>query len=188
MMIFFLQFSQGSEPFDQPAAGKSRFSQWFRPDAGGDGQPGDSAQLSAMQKLRAMGAHNEIETDKMASHPAPSHPAIPSEMSNAQSSFLEMLQRGKLAPQNHATENNNIMNFQQAAMQQQGAMAGGAGGPGGPMSVEELEARLRGPNTSNPIPLKIEQNFEQNTMQQPNRSTTPQQQDMAAFKKLVSTA
>lgn len=138
-----------------------------------------------MQKLRAMGGHNETEADKMTSHHAPTHPTNPSEMSNAQSSFLEMLQRGKLAPQNHAIENNNIMNFQHAAMQQQsGAMPGG---PGGPMSVEELEARLRGPNTSNPAPPKIEQNFEQNTIQQPNRSTTPQQQDMAAFKKLVRT-
>lgn len=73
-------------------------------------------------------------------------------------------------------ENNNAPNFQQPAM---------PGGPG-PMSVEELEARLRGPGPSNPTPPKVEQNFEQIAIQQPNRSTTPPQQDMAAFQKLVN--
>lgn len=96
-----------------------------------------------------------------------------------------MLQRGKLPLLPHAqvpVENNNAPNFQQAVMQQQQAAI--PGGPG-PMSVEELEARLRGPGTSSAVPPKIDQNFEQNAIHQPNRCTTPQQQDMAAFKKLV---
>lgn len=77
---------------DQPTAGKSRFSQWFRTDAPSDSQSSDSAPLSVMQKLRGP---NEVEPDKlMPSQFSPN--SNPPEMSNERSSFLEMLQRGKI--------------------------------------------------------------------------------------------
>lgn len=73
-------------------------------------------------------------------------------------------------PSHQMHENNNPQNFQQPPMTHQAIM-----GNHGPLSVEELEARLRQPGPS--------ANISSNNI--PNDMKNSQQQDMIAFKKLV---
>lgn len=86
-----------------------------------------------------------------------------------------------IGPPYQMLENNNQQNFQQPAAPHQSMMSSH-----GPLSVEELEARLRVSGASNTVAPNMERhNFEHNQIQS-NKSATPQQQDMIAFKKLVN--
>lgn len=188
---------QGGDSFIESGSGESRFSRWFRPSAD-EPKPNQATTEKPTEPN-----HNE-NGEKNVFAPFTMEPGNVGDTNAAQNTFLEFLQRGKFAAnmqkppgpplnliQQMMMENNNLQqqqqqqpqpdfqpppHHQQQQQQQQPPMMSNHG----PLSVEELEARLRqsGPpsagNSSNNIPNDV------------SNMKNSQQQDMIAFKKLVS--
>lgn len=178
MFFFFIFGFQGGDAFNEISSGESRFSRWFRPSAD------DAKPIQSAPEKIAEPNHNE-NGDKTMFAPFASDSGNVSEATAAQISFHEFLQRGKFAanmqkvaapphpmPPHPMMENNNSQaDFQQQPpnIQHQSIMSNH-----GPLSVEELEARLRQSGPSNTTSSNM-----------PNDAMKNSAQDMIAFKKLV---
>lgn len=92
--IIYFVIVQGNEAFEQINSGESRFSRWFRTDAADCKPPNNTNQISPIQKLGEIN-HNENGEKNILAQFSPNNPNNTSEMSAMQSSFLELLQRGK---------------------------------------------------------------------------------------------